>query len=136
MPLPRPCLDCGFNTAAGSRCPDCEAKRQKARDARRGSSSARGYDSQWQRVSRAARRLVGHCEDCGTTDDLTADHSPEAWAAKEAGQPVTLDMVRAVVCRPCNAKRGKARVGGTPDQGGTRPQGQAGFQTLTTGGPA
>lgn len=42
MPL-RPCLDCKTPTD-GTRCPTCRSSRNRARDQRRGSSTARGYD--------------------------------------------------------------------------------------------
>lgn len=74
------------------------------------------------------------CSDCQTTDDLTVDHSPEAWAARDRGDRITLDLVD-VVCRSCNSKRGRARP--TGDGGtslGARPLGKAKFRSDTPGG--
>jgi 5-methylcytosine-specific restriction endonuclease McrA len=48
------------------------------------------------------------CTDCGSTDDLTVDHSPEAWAAKAAGKTIKLSMLQ-VLCRSCNSRKGAAR---------------------------
>ena len=41
-------------------------------------------------------------------DDLTTDHSTEAWRRHELGLSIRLRDV-AVVCRRCNAERGAAR---------------------------
>lgn len=41
-------------------------------------------------------------------DDLTTDHSAEAWQRHELGLSIRLRDV-AVVCRRCNAERGAAR---------------------------
>lgn len=87
---PRPCLDCGAPSAS-TRCTGC-----------------RGYDSEWERLSRKARKLQPFCSDCGATENLQADHSPEAWARRAAGKPIRLKDVD-VVCGPCNTDRGQAR---------------------------
>lgn len=75
---------------------------------RRGSTRARGYGGSWRRLSERARRLSPQCEDCGATDDLTADHSVEAWRRHDEGKTIRLQDV-AVVCRRCNGERGAAR---------------------------
>lgn len=80
----RPCLDCGA-LSTSTRCASC--------------TSARGtYDWRWRRLSEKARRLQQFCTDCGTTLDLTADHSPEAWERRAAGKPIRLRDID-VVCR-------------------------------------
>ncbi len=94
----KPCLDCG-TLSASTRCPPC-----------------RGYDSEWERLSKKARKLQPFCSDCGATEDLQADHSPEAWTRRAAGKPIRLKDVD-VVCGPCNIGRGQAR----PEPGGTPP---------------
>lgn len=96
----RPCLTCGEPTE-GPRCVEhtTEAK---------GTNTERGYDNRWRRLSRQARRLQPWCSDCGSVTDLQCDHSPEAWAARAAGKPITLAMVD-VVCGDCNRARGAAR---------------------------
>ena len=86
----RPCLDCGRPTAS-THCPE-----------------HRGYDSAWERLSQRARKLQPWCSDCGATEGLTCDHSPEAWARRAAGKPIRLRDVD-VVCGPCNTARGQAR---------------------------
>lgn len=86
----KPCLDCGTPTAS-TRC-----------------TEHRGYDSAWERLSKKARRMQPWCEDCGSVENLTCDHSPEAWARKAAGKPIRLRDV-AVVCMDCNNARGQAR---------------------------
>lgn len=95
----RPCLDCG-TPAPGSRCPACQSQRDARTDAARGNSTDRGYDAAWQRLSARARRLQPFCTDCGTNQQLTADHL--RWPAR------TLAAVQ-VVCQPCNNRRGAAR---------------------------
>jgi 5-methylcytosine-specific restriction enzyme A len=59
-------------------------------------------------LSRRARRLQPFCTDCGSTEDLQTDHTPEAWKRKAAGKPLRLADVE-VVCGPCNRARGAAR---------------------------
>lgn len=98
-----PCIDCG-EPSPTTRCPDHQPTQTRP-------SRAAGYDAAWDRLSRRARRLQPFCSDCGTRDDLTCDHSPEAWRRKNAGLPIRLTDVD-VVCRPCNSRRGRARPTG------------------------
>lgn len=70
--------------------------------------TADGYDYRWRKLSERARKLQPFCSDCGTRDDLTGDHSPEAWARKADGKTIRLKDID-VVCRTCNIKRGAAR---------------------------
>lgn len=100
----RPCLDCGEPSPA-SRCDEHRPPDHNL------SPTQRGYDSVWQRLSRRARRVQPWCTDCGTRDDLTCDHSPSAWERKAAGKVIRLVDVD-VCCRPCNARRGRARPQG------------------------
>ena len=114
MPLPTVCPSCGAvftrDDGRAAACPECQPNRHRPGpdDRLRGSATSRGYGKAWQRLSRRARRLQPYCTDCGSPDDLTADHSPEAWQAHEDGRPITLDMID-VVCRRCNGSRGAAR---------------------------
>ncbi len=109
--LLRPCLGCGVLVTterknAGARCPACEDARKKQHrreEFPKPSSVRRGYDHAWRRLSREARRLHPFCMDCGTPDDLTADHL--RWPAR------TLADVE-VVCRSCNSARGALRKNG------------------------
>lgn len=98
----RPCIGCGAVIDAGTRCPDCTPTEPSAH--------TRGYDAAWTRLSRRARRLQPFCSDCGATNDLQADHTPEAWRRKAAGLSIRLQDVD-VVCGPCNRARGAARPG-------------------------
>lgn len=104
MGLLKPCLTCG-ELSAETRCDEHRAVRIRMP---KESATARGYDYAWTQLSKRARKLQPFCEDCGTTYDLTADHSPEAWDRKERGLIIRLQDI-AVVCRPCNSKRGAAR---------------------------
>lgn len=111
MKLKTPCIDCGEVTD-DTRCPACNTKhetaRQRGRVQAKKSSTARGYDSAWRRLSERARQLQAFCSDCSSTDDLQADHTPEAWKRYEKGLPIRLSDID-VVCGPCNRKRGAAR---------------------------
>lgn len=77
------------------------------------SATARGYPDWWQRLSETARAWQPFCTDCGSLDNLTLDHSPEAWRLIDQGKRLTLNHVAAglltVVCAVCNRKRGAAR---------------------------
>lgn len=117
--LPSVCPDCGAvftRDDSKAKCTSCQPVRSTTspqRERRRGSARARGYDAAWDRLSKRARRLSPLCEDCGTHDDLTTDHSPQAWERRAAGLPIRLRDV-SVVCRRCNGERGPARG---PDAG-------------------
>ena len=100
----RPCLTCG-EVSEGSRC---DEHAPTATELRRTSARERGYDAAWDRLSRKARRLQAFCLDCGTTADLTTDHLPSAWERKAQRKPIRLSDV-AVVCGPCNNRRGSSR---------------------------
>lgn len=124
----RPCLDCQA-PARGPRCPSCRTVKARAVRAVSGpgaSSTAKGYDQSWRRLSDCARRLQPWCSRCFATDDLTLDHSPEAWQAKASGRPITPDLVT-VLCRKCNSAKGAARTlheGGNPRPRGTGTTGE------------
>ncbi len=124
------CLDCG-EPATNPQCDDCRPPQHDPPG--RAGSTRRGYNSVWRRLSERARRLQPFCTDCGTTDDLTVDHSPEAWHRKAQGLSIRLADVE-VVCRPCNAKRGAAKPteprGDTPGQRPNDPRGEANFQNV------
>jgi hypothetical protein len=74
MGLARPCLDCAGLTRSGSRCSSCQSKR----DARRGTTTERGYGADHQRRAKAAIRSEPWCSYCGhrgsPENPLTADH--------------------------------------------------------------
>ncbi len=111
----RPCLGCGIPVEtekqnAGARCLACTEEHSKQfprfRDeSNKESSARRGYGYAWRRLSAQARREHPWCMDCGTPDDLTADHL--RWPAR------TLADVE-VVCRSCNSSRGALRRSGKP----------------------
>ena len=105
----RPCTSCGEPHDGPGRCPDCA----READARRPRTSAtrRGYNAAWERLSRRARRLQRFCLDCGSTEDLTVDHLPVEWERRAQGLQIRLQDVE-VVCRSCNARRGRARPPG------------------------
>jgi 5-methylcytosine-specific restriction enzyme A len=97
----KPCIACG-ELSDSSRCTEHRPQQVKA------SAASRGYDNAWTRLSRKARKLQLFCLDCGSTDDLQADHTPEAWRRKVAGKSIRLCDID-VVCGACNRCRGAAR---------------------------
>ena len=111
MKLRTPCIDCGEVTD-DTRCSSCSTKhetdRQRGRVQVKKSSTERGYGSTWRRLSERARRMQPWCLDCGATNDLQADHTPEAWKRYEKGLPIRLSDID-IVCGPCNRTRGAAR---------------------------
>lgn len=84
------CLDCGLPTDQGTRCKRCRAVREEHRNANRPH-----YSGQWQQLSKAQREAVPYCEDCGATDDLTADHVI----------PRSLEAGLRTLCRSCNSSK-------------------------------
>jgi 5-methylcytosine-specific restriction endonuclease McrA len=75
--------------------------------------------------------LQPFCLDCGTVDDLTVDHLPQAWERREQGLAVRLEDVE-VVCRVCNSRRGAARGRAVrADDGRSGTSGIAESATLT-----
>lgn len=103
---------------------------------RRGSARDRGYDAAWDRLSKRARALSPFCEDCGTTENLTTDHKPSAWERKAEGKPIRLADV-AVVCGPCNSRRGSSRpeaLAGRGDGAGKGPRRKPQSPLLTQDG--
>lgn len=107
----KPCLVCG-EPSNGPRCPEHPKERLNRPKER---SRALGYTTTWDKLSKRARRLQPWCSDCGTSDNLSCDHTPEAWRRHDAGKTIRLQDVD-VVCMPCNIRRGKAR-----GEGVTRP---------------
>ena len=118
----KPCIDCG-EPSDQAHCPQHRPKSQDVK----APAPERGYDNEWKRLSKRARRLQPFCIDCGAVEDLQADHSPEAWKAKAAGKRITLAMID-VVCGRCNRDRGAARGdrtrGHTPSDPYGYPAGQ------------
>lgn len=109
--MKRPCLRCG-EPAEASYC--SEHRPAEQRKTKR-SATALGYDTAWRKLSERARRLQPWCTDCGTSDNLTADHLPIAWQRKAEGKTIRLDDIE-VVCLTCNIARGSTR-GGVPGPG-------------------
>lgn len=109
--IARPCITCGTVIKAGTRCDDCRRTTDRRRirtHSPKASPKARGYDSQWKRLSKQARQLQPWCEICGTKQDLQADHLPIAWERHDKGLPIRLQDVR-VLCGKHNREAGAAR---------------------------
>lgn len=121
--MTRPCLTCG-EPSTETRC-DEHRDRDRTFDQPKTSSTSRGYDTTWRKLSERARRQQPWCSDCYATTDLTTDHSERAWKRKAEGKAIRLRDVD-VVCRPCNARRGRARPWGeTPTDERPDPPGEA-----------
>jgi 5-methylcytosine-specific restriction enzyme A len=95
----KPCLVCS-TLSHWSRCPSHRIKRPSA--------TSRGYDSKWQRISKAQIKAVPWCQcqgcglhsgPCNAESDLTADHvRPLARGGTADGPTMTL-------CRACNSSK-------------------------------
>lgn len=95
------------------------------------SAAERGYDYRWQKLSKRARRIQPFCTDCGSTEDLTLDHSPRAWERYYTGKNIRL-IDTAVLCMDCNIARGQQRPGGKgPTMSSRHPLREAKFPTDT-----
>ena len=92
------CIECG-EPSDKSRCPQHRPKDTKP------TAATRGYDRTWRKLSERARRLQPWCGDCGSTEDLQCDHSPQAWQRKAERKRIRLTDVD-VVCGTCNRARG------------------------------
>ena len=83
--LPRTCLGCGTKIRAGSRCPACKGIQERARDARRGSRQARGYNAEHEAERKRWAPVVDagqvSCARCGLPVEPGAawdlDHLPD-----------------------------------------------------------
>lgn len=110
-PVYRVCGECGapYEGTPGGRatCTGCTGPEDRARPGR-GTTHRRGYGARWERLSKRARALQPFCLDCGTTENLTADHTPTAWERFDSGKSIRLQDID-VVCLPCNVARGPAR---------------------------
>jgi hypothetical protein len=108
----KPCLDCG-ELSDKSRCPEhttLDKRMQNRSRPKTNRAKDSEYDAAWRRLSARARAIQKYCDHCGTADDLTADHTPEAWRRKTQGKPIRLLDLR-VLCRSCNAKAGSSKPG-------------------------
>lgn len=101
------CVDCGEVTQG----PRCDLHKLKPAPKSQ-STTERGYDNAWRRLSERARALQPWCIDCHSTEHLQADHLPIAWERKAKGLPVRLIDIQ-VLCGDCNIKAGSARPGQT-----------------------
>lgn len=112
--LRAPCQTCGELTH-GNYCTNCNKTYERRRTRARQRTNTpkppphkRGYDYNWQKLSKRARLLQPWCSMCGTQNDLQADHTPEAWQRKAQGKPIRLQDID-VLCGDCNRKAGAAR---------------------------
>lgn len=128
----RPCLGCG-SVGASSWCNECKPPPRPQHHQL--GTTERGYDTAWRKLSERARRMQPWCLDCGATENLTTDHSAEAWARKHDGLTIRLCDVD-VLCSDCNTARGSSRPGTTRGddlpRNASRPR-RLGIEALTHG---
>lgn len=108
--LPSVCPECGtvfYRIRDSAYCTECKPT-DDSYLYRTQTTAQAGYDERWNRLSRRARALQPFCSDCGSPEDLTADHTTRAWKRRAAGKTIRLKDID-VVCRACNSERGAAR---------------------------
>ena len=93
------------STLCGEPCDNGRCDDHQPKQPSKLSREARGYNDAWRKLSRRARDLQPWCSNCGTTEDLTCDHLE--WPA------TTLKQVD-VLCRTCNARKGKPTTNNDP----------------------
>jgi hypothetical protein len=111
MSLRRPCLDCGKLGRWRTRCPRCEAMRERAKAARRpeyktAAETRRRREAVAEHRARFGDWCPGFHERPGRpahpSADLTADHVVEVSRGGSEGGPLV------VRCRSCNSARAAA----------------------------
>ena len=103
MPV-RLCRYCSRICTEGRWHAECNRAYQRAKSRRhrerKGTTSQRGYDAVHQALRKVAIARHPYCADCGTTEDLCADHIvPTSKGGKNA---LSNYQVR---CRSCNTAR-------------------------------
>lgn len=99
----KPCLNCG-KLSNKARCEVCSVRVARLREQARPSRSERGYNAEWQRLSKLIRTLQPYCSYCKTTKDLTVDH---IVPLSRGGSTVESNLQ--VLCRRCNSRKGNIR---------------------------
>lgn len=103
MPL-MPCLNCGTPTS-NSRCDYCESQYKQSKPRIRATSTARGYDYQYQKVRLVVlRRDNWTCVYCNKhliNSDATIDHIVPLSKGGSKHDPSNL----VAACRSCNSSK-------------------------------
>lgn len=112
MPRRYACIACGRLTPnPSSLCDehlDYRKKQRAARDATPAQRARRSHDNRsyrgplWNRVRRIVIDRDGCCQQCGSEEDLTADH---IIPITNGGEPLDEDNLQCL-CRSCNAGKG------------------------------
>jgi 5-methylcytosine-specific restriction enzyme A len=108
----RPCLNCGVLHTNTTRCDTCQATWDQTHEQTRGSATARGYGSAYQKTARLVlaehhRGWPGMCPGWQRpphpSEDLTVDHIiPKARGGTDDRENLQ------VLCRPCNSTKAAA----------------------------
>lgn len=96
----KPCINCG-QLAYQTRCYKCSIMYARGRERSRPSRADRGYNAEWQRLSKTLRKMQPYCSICKTTKDLTVDH---IIPLSVGGSTVESNLQ--VLCRKCNSSKG------------------------------
>jgi 5-methylcytosine-specific restriction enzyme A len=96
----KPCLTCGV-LVNKPRCPTCNKAYNRFIETSRPSRASRGYDANWQRLSKQLRQAQPYCSICKVTKDLTVDH-----IIPLSSGGLTVESNLQVLCRRCNSSKG------------------------------
>ena len=101
-----------------SRCPEHRRQVAREREDRRGSSTARGYGADWQRLRRRKLQTAPLCEDCKSRGRLTlaveVDH--KIRISERPDLRLDWDNLQSL-CAPCHAAKSAAERSGRPMRG-------------------
>ncbi len=104
--------------AVGTRCDRHEQQQQRELDQRRGSSTSRGYGSDWQRLRLRKLRTDPLCASCEERGRVTlaeeVDHVIRI--TKQPGLRLDWSNLQSL-CRPCHAAKSAAERAGRPVKG-------------------
>ena len=94
------CLNCRDSYPKGTndrgRCPTCASAHAR----NRGTTTQRGYGTEWQRVARQQVADEPWCSRCKSSQDLTADHVVSLAHGGTTSQKLK------TLCRTCNSSKG------------------------------
>ena len=110
---------CGVLVDGGdSRCPAHRRQANRERDDRRGSSTARGYGFDWQRLRRRKLQVDPLCEDCRSRGRATLAEEVDHIIRITERPDLRLDWANLrSLCQKCHAAKSAAERSGRPVRG-------------------